>query len=321
MTPNRDAAPVAVPVKANLALTAMVAAANLLQFFVLPLALLPLDPAWGLLLVATTLTAATHWSLIHEAIHGVLHPDRRANQRLGRGLSVLFGSPFQLLRLGHLMHHRFNRSELNRVEVAPQDDRAGPLRRLGYYARLFGGLYLGELLAAPLAMAPRPFSRLIIAIAFDDEASDGRTMREAARRQLLEQPGRAMMRLDGALVTAMLVAAFWAYGAHWPWLLAALAGRALIISFLDNVYHYGAPLDDVMAGQDLRAPPWLQRALLNFNYHATHHRSPATPWTGLPGKAARPPVEPFWPAALRQLDGPIPEQRLPRGRPAPGAPA
>jgi hypothetical protein len=317
--------PDAAPVRANLALSALVIALNGVQFFVLPLVLLPMDPAWGLLLALVALSAPTHWSLIHEAIHSVLHPGRRANLVLGRALSVAFGSPFQLLRLGHLMHHRFNRSELNRVEVAPADEGVGPATRAGYYARLLGGLYLGELLASPLAISPRRCGRIIIAIAFDDEASDGRTMRDAARRQLLESPGRGRLQTDGALITAMLVLSFWAYGAHWWMLAAALAGRAFLVSFLDNVYHYGSTLDDVMAGTNLRAPAWMRRALLNFNYHATHHRHPVAPWTQLPALAGEAPAPPFLPAALRQLAGPIPEEHMPRKGAGPhgeaGAPA
>lgn len=302
-----------IPVELNLGLGVALVAANLLMIVVVPLWLLPLSPLWGVALVLPVLATPTLWSLIHEAIHGALHPDRRWNDRLGRVLAGLFGSPFQALRLGHLMHHRFNRSVLNLVEVA----RGAPSfwERTLYYARLFGGLYLGEVAVAALAILPDRFWRPIIVLAFGDEAPDGRSMLGAARKQLLEEPGRGQMRLDGLLITAGLCGSFALYGLNWWMLAMALLSRAFLVSFLDNAYHYATPLDDPMAGRDLTLPRPLQAAMLNFNLHATHHRTPATPWSGLPeaqrrlgGRFDGGLVN----AALRQLAGPIPETALRR---------
>jgi fatty acid desaturase len=316
-TPVRTAAPSGraargasrkAPAGRNLAIGGAVAALNVAQFVALPLLLLPLHPATALVLVPAALSAPTHWALVHEAIHGSALPDRAWNDRFGRVLAGLFGSPFQLLRLGHLMHHRFNRTPLNRSEVVEPPLRPGCRRRAAYYARLFGGLWLGELLAAALAVLPDIFYRPIVRLAFGDEAPDGRSMWAAARRQLLEEPGRSRMRLDGALITAGLAGSFWLYGPHWPLLAAALGARALIVSFLDNVYHYGAPLDDVMAGYDLAAPRAVSVALLHFNHHASHHREPSAPWTALPEVARRrgvPVQDSLLRAALAQLRGPL----------------
>ncbi|TVQ54686.1 MAG: fatty acid desaturase [Rhodobacteraceae bacterium] len=301
----------AIPARLNLALASGLIAANLFALFVLPVWLLPRSAAWGWLLVVPALSTTTLWSLIHEAIHGALLPARAWNDRFGRALAGVFGAPFQALRLGHLQHHRFNRSPLNRVEVAPE--RPGPARRVAYYGRLFGGLWLGELLVSPLAILPDRFWRPIVKLAFGDEAPDGRTMWLAAKKQLLEEPGRTRMRLDGFLITAGLLAAFALYGAHWWMLAAALGVRAFLVSFFDNAYHYANPLDDPMAGYDLRLPRPLQAALLNFNLHATHHRRPQAPWIALPAAFAETGGRyetSFARAALRQLDGPIPERAL-----------
>lgn len=303
----------AIPLRLNLALAAALGAINLLALVALPLWLLPRDPAWGWLLLVPVLTTPTLWALIHEAIHGTLTPDPRWNDRLGRALSALFGAPFQVLRLGHLLHHRWNRTPLNRAEVTPAAP--GPRQRAAYYARLCGGLYLAELASAPLALAPERFRKRLVAIAFGDEAPDGRSLLVQARKALLEDPGRARLRTDGALITAGLIAAALAYGPH-AWMLAAMiAGRAFTVSVLDNVYHYANPLDDRLAGWDLRLPGPLQAMMLNFNLHATHHRRPSLPWTALPAAFAahgRPHAAPFLPAALRQFRGPLPEAALPR---------
>ena len=210
----------AIPVRLNLAICAGLVAVNLLMLVVVPLWLLPRSAAWGLLLLLPVLTTPTLWSMIHEAVHGSLHPDKGWNERLGRLLAGLFGSPFQILRLGHLMHHRFNRSPLNRVEVSPAP-RPRLRDRAAYFGRLFGGLYLGEVAASALAILPDRFWRPIIHLGFGDEAPDGRSMWSAARKQLLEEPGRSRMRLDGLLICAGLLASAALYGPFW-WMLAPL---------------------------------------------------------------------------------------------------
>ena len=53
--------------------------------------------------------------------------------------------------------------------------------------------------------------------------------------------------------------------------MSALAGRGLLISFLDNVYHYETPVNDVFFAKNLRLAKPLQGILLNFNLHGIHH--------------------------------------------------
>ncbi|WP_316015917.1 fatty acid desaturase family protein [Roseobacter sp. HKCCA0434] len=308
-----------IPVRTNLAVLGVLAALNLVLLVALPF-LLAQSGWWALLLVPIVLSTTPMWSLIHEGIHGNLHPDAGINERLARATCIAFGSPFQLLRLGHLMHHRFNRSELNRPEIA---EPATARERLRYYVLLLGGLWIGEFLASVLAMLPDRFYRQIILLGFGDETPDGKSMWAAAKRQLLEEPGRTKMRLDGAAITLIYLAAFVHYGAWWWVLVLALYGRALMISFLDNAYHYANPLNEPMAGHNLALPGWLSRGMLHYNFHAVHHARPQAPWSALPEVFSRDGHrygDDFAPAALRQLRGPLEEggyearsSHLPRG--------
>lgn len=311
MSETRQAA---IPWQVNVALAGLLAAANLFLLFLLPV-LAADDARWGWVLVPLALTTPTLWSLIHEAIHGVLHSDPRTNDALGRLLAVLFGSPFRLLRLGHLMHHRFNRTDLDRTEVVTDGD-AGDFRaHVIYYLRLLGGLYLAEAAASAAVLLPRPLVARAVAAAFGNEGADGRSMRRAADRHLLEPGALRDLRLDGIAICLIYAAAFWMWGPLWGFLALAMLGRAFLISFFDNAYHYGTPLDDVLYSHNLRLPAPLAAAMLNFNLHAVHHRQPALPWTAL-GPAFRDSEGGyeggFLAVALRQLRGPLAASRLPR---------
>ncbi|MBZ0218642.1 MAG: hypothetical protein K8F25_18950, partial [Fimbriimonadaceae bacterium] len=81
---------VSIPVAANGWITLLIVLLNLWQFFVLPLFLLPLSIYWALTLIPVILATTTHWSLIHEAVHGHLFPKKRLNELTGRGLAILF---------------------------------------------------------------------------------------------------------------------------------------------------------------------------------------------------------------------------------------
>ncbi|MGH7784726.1 MAG: hypothetical protein ACREO5_12905, partial [Candidatus Binatia bacterium] len=88
-----------IPVKFNLGLAAFYTAANLYQFFLLPLFQLPHSLAWAWTLVPLALLNNSFWSLLHEAIHEMFSPSRSLNMLFGRLLAIFFGSPFRILRL------------------------------------------------------------------------------------------------------------------------------------------------------------------------------------------------------------------------------
>lgn len=271
-----------IPVIANLQLIGLIAVLGLAQMVVVPVVLLPISPHFGWFLILGVVATPTHWSLIHEAIHGNLLPQRTANAIVGRALAIAFGSPFQLLRFGHLMHHRFNRTPIQRSDVSATADRPSVQESAWYYFLITIGLYLFEAVAALFALLPGRILEALVIRAFGDAAPDGRTMAPMARKQLLEAPGRSRLRLDGFLICILLGLGFWLYGASWWMLALALVARGVLVSLLDNAYHYGNELDDLHAGYNLRLPKALQRAFLNFNLHEVHHRRPNAPWSELP---------------------------------------
>lgn len=280
------------------------------QLFLLPLLLLPIDPRWGWLLLPGVLLSNAWWAFIHEAIHGVMFEDRGINRLAGRFSAVLYGAPFDLLRWGHLLHHAHSRTERERSEVyvAGRDNRR--VATIGYYFRLFGGLYLVELVGGLLVLLPRRMLRRVV----DQIASPCNVIGELAKRLLNAETLRDA-RLEALAIIVVHAAAFALYSEH-AWMLAlAMAGRGLLISLVDNAFHYGTPLDDIRYARNLELPATLSRLILHFNLHGAHHLRSRVPWQQLPEwhRQSGQGYQGGWFASVfRQLRGPIPAQRLPR---------
>ena len=294
-------------------LTLVVLALGLLagQLFVLPLALLPRAAAWGWLLVPAALGTTPLWSLTHEAIHGSLVRDRGWNDRLGRALAIGYGAPFALLKAGHLLHHRFSRTPRERTEVFDPAVSSWAGRAPGYYARLLGGLYLAETVSVLLLFVPRRGWLALARLADSPASVSARLFETVAARRL------TAFRIDVALIIAVYGGACWAYDTHGWMLLAAVAGRAVIVSVADNAYHYGTELDAPLEAMNLRLPRPLELFMLAFNLHGVHHRYPGLAWHSL--RAAFEADEPrydlgWFRAAARQARGPIAETALSRAR-------
>ncbi|MGH7852189.1 MAG: fatty acid desaturase, partial [Candidatus Binatia bacterium] len=184
----------------------------------------------------------------------------------------------------------------------------------GYFFQICLGLYLVEVLSPLYFLLPR---RLLVWVQKRFMRADG--VSGVLMQNWLGAEALREIRFDGLLTVSWLMLSFLCYGAYWPLLAAVLLARAFLISFLDNVYHYATPVDDVFYARNLRLPGVLTKLLLNFNLHGVHHVNPAIPWIDLPeafdvegGKYQGE----YFAAAVSQLRGPIALQDLPRGAPA-----
>jgi fatty acid desaturase len=303
----------AVAAAANLSLAGLHIVANLYQFFFLPLFLLPSSRWWALTLLPLAALNNPFWSLLHEAIHDMFHPSRRLNRLAGRVLAVFFGSPFLILRLSHLLHHKLNRSAVEATELYAPEKSSKARASLGYFAHILGGLYLLELASPLLFFLPRILLRRMERRYFSGADLPGSLM-----RGLMRDEGIREMRVDGLIIVALLAGSAASYGVNWPWLAGILFARAFLISFLDNVYHYGTPVGDTFYARNLSLPWLVSLGLLHFNLHGVHHKNPAIPWIGL-SEAFRREAGAFqgnyFIAALSQFSGPLSRAELPtRGR-------
>ncbi len=291
----------------NGALAILLVAAGAFVLFVLPVGPMASSRHWAWLLLPAALLTCSHWALMHEAIHGLLHPHPRLNRLAGRALAIAGGSSFRLLRFGHLMHHRFNRHVMDRPDCFDPKEISPTAARSRYFLELFGGVYLIEVVVPQLFLLPRRICLQILERIYRHRDPAVQQIHEVARRTLTGRRQMRELRQDAAATAGLFAAAGLAWGPDWPLLLAFLIGRGAIVSFLDNVYHYRTPLDSRDFAFNLRLPMPLRLAILNMNLHRVHHRAPHLPWWQLPERhratgdgydAA------FLPAALRQLRGP-----------------
>lgn len=290
-----------IPKNINLAVAAVIMLAILCQLLVLPWVLA--DQPWVLAGVIVALVAVNtpFWSLIHEGIHRNLHPDRPMNEGVSRLMSVIFGASFHVLRFGHLMHHQYNRAWESEIYHPPQKKW---LVALNHYFKMTCGIYLIEVLLSFLvALTPGRITQQVADRLFTDP------QHRQAVRQMLQKPGNvARLRFDCAMIVALYGAAFYLYGALWPLLLLMIAGRAFVISFMDNAYHYDTPPDNSVPALELRAPGMIEKMIFNFNYHMTHHKNAGLPWSALAREhqaQGRNFDADLLPAMLAQFKGPI----------------
>lgn len=298
---------IAIPARTNLAIAAGVAAMVLGALFVVPWLLRQGHGPAAWLLVPFALAAIPHWALVHEAMHRHLHTDLAANEWLGRHLAILFLAPFDALRFGHLSHHALNARPSERPEVYDPGRRSYLGAAIAFYARLLGGLNLVEIASGPLSLLPRRLLRPLVRHMFYDGTPDAH-MADRAEHVLLAPTTLRRIRSDALAILALLGASAIAYGADWPVLVAALFGRALVVSIMDNAPHYGGPLAQPDQGYDMHLPRRLARLILHTNLHGTHHRHPNLPWTALPAAFAADGREhegSFLLRPWRQLGGPV----------------
>jgi fatty acid desaturase len=300
-----------IPAAINLSLAAFYGAVNLYQFFILPLWLLPAHRAWALTLLPLALLTNPFWSLIHEAIHDLFHSDRAVNACAGRLLGMMFGAPFRILRLSHLLHHKLNRLPVEGTECFDKRISSKSARAPGYYFRILIGLYLFEVLSSLWFFLPQSWLQAVKDRYVLRDSISGIVMQNCLTRQALRE-----IRVDGLLALAWLALAFYAYGEQWRILLALIAARGFFISFFDNVYHYETPVSDSFYAKNLRLAGPLSKLLLNFNLHGIHHVNPAISWINLAEgfRVQRAQYQGgYFVAAWRQLRGPVALQDLPSG--------
>ncbi len=289
----------------NFSLAGLHISLNLFQLFILPLYLLPKSLWWSVVLIPIAFSNNPLWALLHEAIHDLFNSSGRINLVVGRVLAIFFGSPFHVLRLTHLSHHKFNRSPTEKgTEIYDPKEVSKTKASFRYFFYIFCGLYLLEVFSTCIFFLPRTIFRRMRQRLVDH----GDIQEKWLAQKFSEEKIVRAIRIDGVAIFLVFALSALCFGKHWMVLLGLLIVRTFFISFMDNVYHYRTPLHATVSGHNLSLPRGFSRFLLNFNFHRVHHANPSIPWLRLPHFFAQQ-NETFdcglLKAALDQLRGPI----------------
>ena len=300
----------AIPNTLNYTVAAMHLFVNISQFFILPLYFLPKSLWWSLILVPFAALNNALWALIHESIHDLFNSSNRINLAAGRLLSIFFGSPFHILRLTHLSHHKFNRSPLEKgTEIYDPEEVSRVKASFRYFFYILCGLYLLEVFSTSLFFLPPNVFRKLRQRVVDR----GNIQEKWLATKFTDDKLMREIRMDGMAICLIFGLSAFCYGENWKLLLSLLMVRTFLISFMDNVYHYGTTLNITTSGHNLLLPRIFSTLLLNFNLHRVHHRNPGVPWVRLPEFFAQHSDRfdcNFLTAALHQLYGPVPLSEL-----------
>jgi fatty acid desaturase len=295
-----------IPERNNYRLAALHLGLNLFQLFLLPIYLLPKSLWWSVSIILIAAMNNPFWALIHEAIHDLLSTKANLNATLGRVRAICFGSPFQILRLTHLSHHKFNRSPLEKgTEIYNPNETSRFTAAVKYYFYILCGLYLLEVFSTfvffiPLAAFRNMRHRVV---------ENGNAQERWLARKFIDESRVREIRLDGAAIFLLFGLSAYCFRGHGLVYIGLLGMRTFMISFMDNVYHYRTPLRATVSGYNLFLPRVLSSLILHFNFHRIHHAHPSVPWKSLPMVFARQ-EERFdrrlWAAAWQQFSGPVP---------------
>lgn len=227
--------------------------------------------------VAFSFTANTMFSLLHESVHGLLHPDARVNRWGGRFAAAFFPTSLTLQRGFHLTHHRNNRGPLERFDYIEHGDIAW-LKRAQWYSILTGFYWVVTQLGLVLYLVAPVFLALPV-------LRKSRTAQQTSARAYLavfDAADARTARLEIVGSFAFQVALFLLLDldlAGWALCYAAFAVHWSALQYADHAF---SPLDVHDGAWNLRVNPVSRAFFLNYHYHRAHHRHPQTPWLHLP---------------------------------------
>lgn len=296
----------AIPVRLNLFLLLAASLINMIFLYTAAHA-----PWWGALAAALlfSLSNNTLFSLLHEAVHGVLAPQAALNRWGGRLAAAWFPTGLAIQRAFHLTHHQNNRSEAEQFDVLHAHD----IRWLKYaqWYSIYSGLYWAVATAGVLfyALTPRALRRTLLRL-FGRQG--GRQTSATHYVDALDAlpPLNARLEIWGAFAAQALL--FYLLDLNWAAWLGCYAAFAVQWSALQYTDHAFSPLDARNGAWNLAVPACWRSVFLNYHLHLAHHQHPCLPWTALPQYATPGPrFHEVWLACLR---GPQAPQHWPQFR-------
>lgn len=270
MVPPSDSPAYRIPSALNLSLCLVQAAVALT---LLRLASHTASLLWLAAAVAFAFVMQAGFCLAHEAVHGKLVNNRRANVWCGIVLFALFPGSYHFFEIAHLVHHHRNRSDAELEDyVLPGES---PWVKRAVYYLLICGLFWLLVPLTSLVLALTPVRRVSLPAPTEDAGAFRRFA------QFLND-----IRVNRVRRDVVVVIAFWLVAApllQLSWSAVAWCYAAFAFSWASQqyIYHVRTPRHAVLGALDLRLIRPMELFYLHFNYHLTHHLAVWVPWIHL----------------------------------------
>lgn len=260
--------------------------------------------ALGAIVIFFCLMMQGVFSMMHECFHGHGHSNHRINYLMCWLASTIFGASATFIKVNHMGHHVRNRTRAELVDYV-EDDESRFKKTFAYYAAIFGGIWIGALVASVLLVfVPSRWAQRL--------QSQGEANTYAAA--LADFTARDFQRIRIEVISAATfwLGAWWLLALSWYSLLLLYAAFALSWSSLQWIYHVRTPLHVVEGTYNIRSPWFVRYLFLNFNYNLTHHRDPGLRWQLMHKATNLAETRPFWRTwlAILKPPQPIPENRV-----------
>ncbi len=275
-SPTTDPLKYPIPVRWNLGIVGAQLASCGLVFYATSLA----AHWWQLigLAIIFAILGNSIYSIIHEAEHGILHPNRKLNDAIGVGMALLFPASFHLIRQGHIGHHRRNRSDDEAFDLYYDGDRPW-LKYLILYGILTGFYWMLVVLSnAIVAVAPAVLSRRFFE--FDRPS--------VAFMESLNPKHMQSIQLEGLAACGLHVAIIWLMDIPLLSYAVVYFGFGLTWSAMQYVHHFGTERHVLRGSRNLWLFGPIDWIWLHHNWHREHHLQPTVPWIYLPELAENP---------------------------------
>lgn len=297
----------AIPTRANLVIAAAAIAASLACLWAASHA----GAWWGVAAAAVlfSYTNNTLFSLHHEAVHGMFHPDRRVNDLAGALFAAFFPTIFSVQRISHLGHHRRNRTDEELYDYY-LPHQSWWLKTYWLYC-LLTGFYWAIIPVAGLLYVIWPWAFRAAWFQRGPARWWGFLpfVRDIARAPI----GRVWC--EGVFSLAVQLGLAWALDLGWIGWLACYWAYGLNWCSVQYSDHAHSQRDVIEGAWNLRFWPVARWLFLNYNFHLAHHRQPGVPWIHLPQLVRPGDAQPsfwriylsLWLGARKAPDGPGPQ--------------
>ena len=227
--------------------------------------------ALALLALAFALLMVSVYSTIHEAEHGVLFTNARANVAGGIVMAAFFPVAYHLLRQGHLGHHLRNRSDDEAFDLWFEGE--SPLWKWTQWVGVLIGLFYLVIVVGNFAVLILPFIFHRRWFAFDRPST--------AFMDALNPKYWRAIRLETLGVIALQTLIVWRMQIPLAHYLTIYAVFGALWSALQYLHHYATERHVTRGARNVWLWWPIDKLWLNHNWHRVHHEHPTVSWIHL----------------------------------------